>query len=59
MQDEIDDLRARMQELTQLLAAVHAAPPGSRLFTADPLGGVHLGGARVRPAPRALPGPRN
>jgi MerR family transcriptional regulator/heat shock protein HspR len=58
MQDEIDELRQRMAELTQLVAAVRSAPPGSRLFTADPLGGVHLGGARVRPAPRALPGPR-
>jgi len=59
MQDEIDDLRVRMQELSQLLTAMRAAPPASRLFTADPLGGVHLGGARVRPTPRALPGPRN
>jgi MerR family transcriptional regulator/heat shock protein HspR len=59
MQDEIDDLRTQMQELTQLLAALRAAPPASRLFTADPLGGVHLGGARARPAPRALPGPHN
>ena len=59
MQDEIDDLRAQMQELTRLIAAMRVAPPASRLFTADPLGGVHLGGARIRPTPRALPGPRS
>jgi MerR family transcriptional regulator, heat shock protein HspR len=53
MQDEIDDLRARMQELTQLLAVVHAAPPGSRVFTADPTGGVHIGGRRWTP-PRQI-----
>jgi MerR family transcriptional regulator, heat shock protein HspR len=53
MQDEIDDLRARMQELTQLLAVVRAAPPGSRVFTADPTGGVHIGGRRWSP-PRQI-----
>lgn len=58
MQDEIDELRSQLTEVTHLLSAVRAAPPGARLFTADPLGGVHLGGARVRPVPRALPGPR-
>jgi MerR family transcriptional regulator, heat shock protein HspR len=54
MQDEIDDLHNRLQELGRLLAAVRAAPPGARLFTADPLGGVHLGGSRVRSLPRAI-----
>ena len=53
MQDEIDELRTRLHEAGQLLAAVRAAPPGSRLFTADPVGGVHLGGASVRRVPRA------
>ena len=43
MQDEIDDLRLRLAEMSALLAAVRAAPPGSRVFTADPGGGVHLG----------------
>ena len=43
MQDEVDDLRAQVSELTHLLAAVRAAPPGARVFTADPTGGVHLG----------------
>ena len=38
----------------RLLAAVRAAPPGSRLFTADPAGGVHLGGTGVRRIPRAI-----
>ena len=54
MQDEIDDLRTRLQELGRLLAATRATPPGSRLFTADPLGGVHIGGTRVRSVPRAI-----
>jgi acyl-CoA thioester hydrolase len=56
---EIDYLRARTNDRSQLLAAVRAAPPGSRLFTADPMGGVHIGGTRIRPAQRALPGPSN
>ena len=54
MQDEIEDLRTQLQEMGRLLAVVRAAPPGSRLFTADPLGGVHLGGTRVRSVPRAI-----
>jgi MerR family transcriptional regulator/heat shock protein HspR len=54
MQDEIDDLRTRLQEMGQLLAAARATPAGSRLFTADPLGRVHIGGTRVRPFPRAI-----
>ena len=55
MQDEIDDLRARVNDLTQLLHLVRSAPPGSRVFTADPSGGVQMGGAdRPWRAPRAL-----
>jgi MerR family transcriptional regulator, heat shock protein HspR len=54
MQDEIDELRTRLHEAGELLAAVRAAPPGSRLFTADPTGRVHLGGTRVRRVPRAI-----
>ena len=54
MQDEIDDLRSRLEEMGQLLTAVRAAPPAPRLFTADPLGRVHLGGTRVRSIPRAI-----
>jgi MerR family transcriptional regulator/heat shock protein HspR len=54
MQDEIDDLRTRLQEMTMLLAAARATPAGSRLFTADPLGRVHIGGTRVRSLPRAI-----
>ena len=54
MQDEIDDLRNRLQDMTQLLAAARATPPGSRLFTADPLGRVHLGTTRAYPMPRAI-----
>ena len=54
MQDEIDDLRSRLQEMGQLLAAARATPAGSRLFTADPLGRVHIGGVRVGSFPRAI-----
>ena len=39
MQDEIDDLRARAEQLASLLAALQSAP-ASRVFTADPVGGV-------------------
>ena len=55
MQDEIDDLRAKVNDLTQLLQLIRSAPPGSRVFTADPAGSVHLGGAdRPWRAPRAI-----
>ena len=53
MQDEMDDLRRRLEDVTAMLAAVHAAPGGSRVFTADETGAVHLGGAGVR-RPRAI-----
>ncbi len=54
MQDDIDELRSRLEHLTSLLAAVQSAPEG-RVFTADPIGGVHLGRRGPRP-PLALPG---
>ena len=53
MQDDIDELRARVEQLTSLLATLQSLP-ASRVFTADPVGGVHLG-RRGRP-PLALPG---
>jgi MerR family transcriptional regulator/heat shock protein HspR len=53
MQDDIDELRARVEQLSSLLATLQS-PPASRVFTADPVGGVHLG-RRGRP-PLALPG---
>lgn len=55
MQDEIDQLRARVSDLTELVALARAAPPGVRVFTADPAGSVHLGGMpRRRSTPRAI-----
>ena len=54
MQDEIDELRARVTDLTQLLTAVRAAPPGSRVFTADPTGDVQLGRTSRTRAVRAI-----
>jgi MerR family transcriptional regulator, heat shock protein HspR len=54
MQDDIDELRNRLEHLTSLLTAVQSASEG-RVFTADPIGGVHLGRRGLRP-PLALPG---
>ena len=54
MQDDIDELRSRVEQLTSVLAAVQESS-GSRVFTADPVGGVHLGRRGRRP-PLALPG---
>ena len=53
MQDDIDELRTRVEQLTALLGAVQESS-GSRVFTADPLGGVYLGRRGRRPL--ALPG---
>src|SRR3712207_9033823 len=47
MQDEIDALRTRLQEMGRLLAATRTTPPGSRLFTADPIGRVRSEERRV------------
>ncbi len=55
MESELEELRSQVNQLAQLLAASRAAPPGSRVFTADPEGGVHHGRHRVWAAPRALP----
>ena len=54
MQDEIEELRARLHEAGQLLAAARTAPPGSRFFTADPAGRVHLGATAIGHVPRAI-----
>jgi MerR family transcriptional regulator/heat shock protein HspR len=54
MQDEIEQLRSQVADLSELLALARAAPAGTRVFTADPTGGVHLGGARRRTTPRAI-----
>lgn len=59
MEDEITELRAQVRSLTELLSVSRAAPPGSRVFTADPVGRVHLGRSGWRTGPqRALPGGR-
>lgn len=59
MQSEIEELRAQVNDLADLLRASRAAPPTSRVFTADPGGGVYIGGRsrNVWTVPRALPGP--
>ncbi len=53
MQDELDEMRRRLEEMAAVLTAVHNAPPGSRVFTADGTGGVHLGGGGVPGGARA------
>jgi MerR family transcriptional regulator/heat shock protein HspR len=55
MQDELDNLRAQVSELTVLVSALRSVPHDNRVFTADPVGGVHLG-RRAWRAPLALPG---
>ena len=55
MEKELQALRAQVDQLAELLAATRAAPPGSRVFTADPAGGVHLGRRSGR-SQLALPG---
>jgi len=55
MEREMETLRAQVTELAQLLAAARQAPPSTRVFTADPTGGVHLGGSGFRrTSPRAI-----
>ena len=54
MQDEIEQLRGQVSDLSALLALARAAPAGTRVFTAEPTGDVHLGGVRRRAAPRAI-----
>ena len=48
MQDELDEMRRQLEEMAAVLTAVHNAPPGSRVFTADGTGGVRLGSGGVR-----------
>ena len=48
MQDELDELRRRLEDMTAMIAAMHGAPQGARVFTADGTGGVGLGGAGAR-----------
>ncbi|HET9873709.1 MAG TPA: helix-turn-helix transcriptional regulator [Propionibacteriaceae bacterium] len=59
LENELDALRAQVMNLTELLNVSRAAPPGSRVFTADPLGGVRIAGrGRVWAAPKELEGRR-
>jgi MerR family transcriptional regulator/heat shock protein HspR len=57
LENELEEMRAQLNELAEALAESRAAPPGARVFTADPVGGVHLAGRRrAWSAPKALPG---
>lgn len=57
LETELEELRSQLAELATLLADSRAAPPGARVFTADPTGGVHTGRRPGWRAQRALPGP--
>lgn len=57
LETELEEMRGQLNELVRLLAESRAAPPGARVFTADPVGEVHLAGRRRVWAPmKALPG---
>lgn len=55
LEAELEELREYAGELTELLRLAHSAPPGSRIFTADQVGGVHLTPAQRRYARRSTP----
>ncbi|NNG20951.1 helix-turn-helix transcriptional regulator [Naumannella sp. ID2617S] len=42
LEAELEELREHAAELSELLRMAHAAPAGSRIFTADKAGGVRL-----------------
>ena len=42
LESELEGMRERVQELTELLRQAHAAPAGARVFAADQAGGVRL-----------------
>lgn len=54
MEDELERLRAQVVELGDLLT-IARSQPGTRTFTADQAGSVHLGRYWARTIPRALP----
>ena len=55
LENELEEMRAQVNALTAALTELRAAPPGDRVFTADPVGGVHASHRRWT-APKALPG---
>jgi len=55
LEEELHVMRQQVEQLAALLAASREAPPASRVFTADRVGGVHLG-RRVGRGQLALPG---
>jgi MerR family transcriptional regulator/heat shock protein HspR len=58
LENELEAMRAQVAQLAGLVSDLRAAPPGDRVFTADPVGGVHLAARRrVWSTPKALPGP--
>jgi MerR family transcriptional regulator/heat shock protein HspR len=60
MENEIEDLRHQVRNLTELLTASRATPSGSRVFTADSAGAVQPGRRqRMWSQPRALPSGRD
>ena len=55
LENELEEMRAQVNTLVAALTELRAAPPGDRVFTADPGGGVHASRRRWA-APKALPG---
>lgn len=55
LQEEMEDLRGQVAELGERLAEARATPPASRVFTADPIGGVRLAPGAGWTPPKALP----
>ncbi len=54
LEDELDGLRQQVNHLAAVVKDLQATPAGSRLFTAETGGSVHIGRTRVRRIPLAL-----
>ena len=54
LEAELDGLRQQLTRLAEVVQELQLLPEGSRLFTAEAGGPVHIGRARLR-RPMALP----
>lgn len=54
LEERLEEAHHQVAYLTEVVRAQAVAASGSRLFTAEASGSVHLGRARIRPAPRAI-----
>lgn len=55
LEGELETLRQQLNHLSELVRVLQETPEGARLFTAETGGAVHIGRARVRRMPLALP----